>query len=98
MVTLKDTTAQTTEKPNARGKPEDVHKKEKLVATEHIEAGRDEDCVERLQTTDLASSQEIPAIDIDHMKLIMLLRVRFGIGRYEISVRPLPRQFHRRHN
>jgi hypothetical protein len=38
--------------------------------------------------------QEIPARDIHPIELIMLLRVRFGIGSYDISVRPLSKQFH----
>jgi hypothetical protein len=98
MAILKDTAAQTTENSNACGDPEDVHNREKLVATERIEPASDDDCVEKLQTTELVSSQEIPARDIHPMKLIMLLRLRFGIGRYEISVRPLSRRLRRRHN
>jgi hypothetical protein len=88
---LKDT-AQTTENSTALGKPEDVHTKEDQVATGHIEVGHNEDCLDKLQATDLASSQEIPARNIHPMKLVMLLRLKFGIGRYEISVRLLPGQ------
>jgi hypothetical protein len=82
MVILKDTAAQTTENSNGLGKSEDVHKKENLVATEYNEARSNGGCVEELQSTDLASAQEISARNIDPMKLIMLLQVRFGIGRY----------------
>ena len=96
MVMLKNKAAQTTENLNALGNPKDADKKEDLVVTGH-KIERDEDCAEKLQTTDLTSSQDISAGNIDPMKLITFLRVRFGIGRYEITVRPLPRQ-HRRHS
>lgn len=36
---------------------------------------------------DLASCQQLPARSVNHMKLKTMLRVRFGIERYEISVR-----------
>ncbi|KAH6667304.1 hypothetical protein B0J14DRAFT_603221 [Halenospora varia] len=81
---LKNTAAQSTENLNALGNPEDADKKEDLVATEH-KVERDEDCTEMLQTTDLTASQDISARNIDPMKLITFLRVRFGIGRYEIT-------------
>lgn len=100
MVMLKNTAAQTTENLNALGNPEDADKKEDLVVTEHkVERDEEcaEECAEELQTTDLTSSQDISAGNINPVKLIMFLRVRFCIGRYEITVRPLPRQ-HRRHS
>jgi hypothetical protein len=96
MVMWKNTSAQTTENLNALGNPKDADKKEDLVVTEH-KVERNENCVEKLQTTDLTSTQYISAGNIDPMKLITFLRVRFGIGRYEITVRPLPRQY-RRHS
>ena len=55
MVMLKNTAAQSTENSNALGNPEDADKKGDLVATEH-KVERDEDCTEKLQTTDLTSS------------------------------------------
>jgi hypothetical protein len=85
MVMLKNTSAQTTENSDALGNPKNADKKEDLVITEH----RNE---EKLQTTDLTSTQDISTGNIDPMKLITFLRVRFGIGRYEVTVRPLPRQ------
>jgi hypothetical protein len=68
-------------------KDKDVHMKENHEVIECIEAGCDEDGLEELQTTELVSAQELTARNISPMKLVMLLRVRFGIGRYEISVR-----------
>jgi hypothetical protein len=70
-----------------------VHMKENHVVIECMEVGSDEDCLEEEHTTDLASEQELTARTINPMKLIMLLRTRFGIGRYEISVRPRRGQF-----
>jgi hypothetical protein len=84
MVMWKNTSAQTTENLNALGNPKDADKKEDLVVTEH-KVERNENCVEKLQTTDLTSTQYISAGNIDPMKLITFLRVRFGIGRYEIE-------------
>jgi hypothetical protein len=95
MVMLKNTSAQTTENLNALGNPKDADKKEDLVVTEH-KVESNENCVEKLRTTDLTSTQDISAGNIDPTKLITFLRVRFGIGRFEITLRPLPRQ-HRRH-
>jgi hypothetical protein len=89
MAMLEDS-ARTTESSDALGKTKDVHTKENLVVIEYVEVECDEDCLEELQTTDLASSQELSARTINPMKLIMLLRVKFGIGRYEISVRLHP--------
>lgn len=63
-----------------------------------IELGSDDDCVEKLQTTEVALCQEISARDIHPMKLIMLLRLRFGIERYEILVRLLSRRLNKRQN
>ena len=60
MAILKDTAAQPTENSNACDNPEDVHKKEKLVATEHTESGSDEDCVEKLQTTEWCHFKKFP--------------------------------------
>jgi hypothetical protein len=96
MAMLKDS-ARTTESSNALGKTNDVHTNENLVVIEYMEVGCDEDCLEKLQKTDLVSSQELSARTINPMKLIMLLRVRFGIGRYEISVRLPPGKSNRRH-
>jgi hypothetical protein len=42
--------------------------------------------LEERRETGPASSQELSARNINPMKLIMLLRVRFGIGNYEVSV------------
>jgi hypothetical protein len=78
MVMLKNISAQTTESLNALGNPKDADKKEDLVVTEH-KVERNENCVEKLQTTDLTSNQDISAENIDPMKLITFLRVRFGI-------------------
>jgi hypothetical protein len=64
---------------------------------ECIEVGCDKDCLEELQTTDLTSAQELTARNINLMKLVMFLRVIFGIGRYEISVRLPPRNSNKRH-
>jgi hypothetical protein len=77
-------------------KDKDVQMKENHAVIECVEVGCDEDCSEELQTTDLASAQELAARNINPMKLVMLLRVRFGIGRYEISVR-LPAGNSKRH-
>jgi hypothetical protein len=60
--------------------------KENYEVIEYMEVGDDEEYLEDLQTTDLASAQELTARNVNPMKLVTLLRVRFGIGRYEIQV------------
>lgn len=91
--------ARTNENSNAERatKDKDVHMKENHEVIECVEIGCDKDCLEKLQTTDLASAQELTARNINPMKLVMLLRVRFGIGRYEISVRLPPGNSNKRH-
>ena len=54
-----------------------------------VEVGCDEDDIEELRAANLAETQELTARNVNPMKLIMLLRTRFGIGRYEIQVRLL---------
>lgn len=54
-----------------------------------VEVGCDEDDLEELRAANLAETQELTARNVNPMKLIMLLRTRFGIGRYEIQVRLL---------
>jgi hypothetical protein len=77
----------TKQNPHIQKSNKDVHMKENHVVIEYLEVGSDEDCLEELHDTDLASEQELTARTINPMKLIMLLRTRFGIGRYEISVK-----------
>lgn len=69
------------------GETKNAHLKENHVVREQKETSCVETRVEKLQTMDLASAQELTARMINPMKLIMLLRLRFGIGHYEISVR-----------
>ncbi|KAK3335917.1 hypothetical protein B0T19DRAFT_23097 [Cercophora scortea] len=40
---------------------------------------------ETMESPSLASSQDIPASVINPLKLIALLRARFGVGQYEIT-------------
>jgi len=54
-----------------------------------VEVVCDEDDSEELRAANLAETQELTARNVNPMKLIMLLRTRFGIGRYEIQVRLL---------
>jgi hypothetical protein len=54
-----------------------------------VEVGCDEDDLEELRAANLAETQELTARNVNPMKLIMLMRTRFGIGRYEIQVRLL---------
>ncbi|KAE9363829.1 hypothetical protein N431DRAFT_564405 [Stipitochalara longipes BDJ] len=65
-------------------KEKDVRMKENHEVVEYMVVEDDDDCEEGLQT-DLASAQELTARNVNPMKLVTLLRVRFGIGRYEIS-------------
>jgi hypothetical protein len=67
-------------------KEKDVHMKENHEVIEYMADGDEEDCEENVQRTDLAPAQELAATNVNPMKLVTLLRVRFGIGRYEISV------------
>jgi hypothetical protein len=62
--------------------------KENHVVIDCVEVGCDDD-VEELRAANLAETQELTARNVNPMKLIMLLRTRFGIGRYEIQVRLL---------
>ncbi|PMD50656.1 uncharacterized protein K444DRAFT_638002 [Hyaloscypha bicolor E] len=71
--------------PQRNTKVNDVHMKENYEVIEYMEVGDDEEYLEDLQTTDLASAQELTARNVNPMKLVTLLRVRFGIGRYEIQ-------------
>jgi hypothetical protein len=63
--------------------------KENHVVIDCVEVGCDEDDLEELRAANLAETQELTARNVNPMKLIMLLRTRFGIGRYEIQVRLL---------
>jgi hypothetical protein len=64
--------------------------KENHVVIDCVEVGCDGDDVEELRAANLsAETQELTARNVNPMKLIMLLRTRFGIGRYEIQVRLL---------
>ena len=45
-----------------------------------------DEAVETAENTELKSSQELSGRTINPMKLMALLRVKFGIGCYEISV------------
>lgn len=63
--------------------------KENHVVIDCVEVGCDEDDFEELRASNLAETQELAARNVNPMKLIMLLRTRFGIGRYEIQVRLL---------
>jgi hypothetical protein len=67
-------------------KEKDVQMKENHQIIEYMVVGDDEDCEDCIETTDLTSAQELTARTVDPMKLVTMLRVRFGIGRYEISV------------
>ncbi len=63
--------------------------KENHVVIDCAEVGCDEDDFEEPRAANLTETQELPARDVNVMKLIMLLRTRFGIRRYEIKVRLL---------
>ena len=63
--------------------------KENHVVIDCVEVGCDGDDFKGVRTADLAETQELTARNVNPMKLIMLLRTRFGIGRYEIQVRLL---------
>jgi hypothetical protein len=63
--------------------------KENHVVIDCVEVRCDEDDFEELRAANLAETQELAARNVNPMKLIMLLRTRFGIGRYEIQVRLL---------
>jgi hypothetical protein len=65
--------------------------KENNVVVNCVEVGSN--AVEELHPADLAATQELTARNINPVKLIMLLRTRFGIGRYEIQVSPPPAQY-----
>jgi hypothetical protein len=67
-----------TETPEFWTKKQDI-----VVAVEKVEATDDEDCK-------LESSQELSGRTINPMKLMVMLRLKFGLGRYEISVRTYP--------
>jgi hypothetical protein len=67
-------------------KEKDVQMKENHQIIEYMVVGDDEDCEDCIETTDLTSAQELTARNVNPMKLVTMLRVRFGIGRYEISV------------
>ncbi|PMD47723.1 hypothetical protein L207DRAFT_523089 [Hyaloscypha variabilis F] len=71
-------------------KEKDVQMKENHQIIEYMVVGDDEDCEDCIETTDLTSAQELTARNVNPMKLVTMLRVRFGIGRYEISL-SLPR-------
>ena len=45
-----------------------------------------DEAVETQEKTELTSTQELSGRTINPIKLMALLRVKFGIGRYEISV------------
>lgn len=83
--------------PQRNIKVNNVHTKENHEVIEYMEVGDDEEYLEELQTTDLASAQELTARNVNPMKLVTLLRVRFGIGRYEIQVLLLPEESKQRH-
>jgi hypothetical protein len=83
--------------PQRTIKVNDVHIKENHEVIEYMEVGDDEEYLEELQETDLASAQELTARNVNPMKLVTLLRVRFGIGRYEIQVILPPEESKKRH-
>jgi hypothetical protein len=79
--------ARRTENQHALTETGDVRAKDNRGVARYKEVRCNEDRSEELQTTYLASAQELVARSINPMKLVMLLRVNFGIGHYEISVR-----------
>ena len=83
--------------PQRNIKVTDVHIKENHEVIEYIEDGDDEEYLEELQTTDLVSAQELTARNVNPMKLVTLLRIRFGIGRYEIQVILPPEESKKKH-
>jgi hypothetical protein len=83
--------------PQRNIKVKDVHMKENHDVIEYMGVEEDEEYLEELETTDLASAQELTARNVNPMKLVTLLRVRFGIGRYEIQVRIPPEQSGKRY-
>jgi hypothetical protein len=64
-----------------------VHMKENHIVIDCVDVGCDEDDIEEVRASDLAETQELTARNVNPMKLIRLLRTRFGLGRYEIQVR-----------
>ena len=64
-----------------------VHMKENHVVIKCAEVESDGDDFEEIHRSDLAEAQELTARNVNPVKLIMLLRTRFGIGRYEIQVK-----------
>ena len=70
--------------------------KENHEVIEYMVVGDDDNFEENVQAADLAPAQELAATNVNPMKLVTLLRVRFGIGRYEISA-SLVKQCEKRH-
>jgi hypothetical protein len=81
--------------PPKTAKKDDM--KENDVVVDCVEVGCDA-VEEELHPADLAATQELTARNINPMKLVMLLRTRFGLGRYEIQVRLPTAQYIIGHN
>ncbi|KAH7400382.1 hypothetical protein BKA64DRAFT_481079 [Cadophora sp. MPI-SDFR-AT-0126] len=64
---------------------QDVRMKENQLDPGCMKAGDSEITADRLPVMDGLLNQELKARDVNPMKLVTSLRVRFGIGRYEIE-------------